>query len=35
VLDLICKDGYSAVSWLIILLPIILSFAGMLMVIGS
>jgi hypothetical protein len=34
ILNLICKDGHSEISWLIMLFPIILTFVGMLVTIN-
>jgi hypothetical protein len=32
ILNLICKDGYPSISWLLILVPFIIMFAGILII---
>jgi hypothetical protein len=32
ILNLICKDGYPSISWLLILIPFIIMFAGILVI---
>ena len=35
VLDLMCKDGHSEISWIVVLFPIILTFITMLLLVHT